>query len=220
MFLFVVYLDIIYQHKTSEVKMDCSVLLKSLSKRGFYNHFAENIADANEYIKKLIPKGASIGFGGSVTVDQMKLLDELKSDYRLLHRSFYPPEEHTNVMAEMHTADWYICSVNGITEGGELVNIDGRGNRVAETLYGPKNVLFVLGINKITKNLEDAISRSRNVAAPPNCVRLNKKTPCAVTGRCENCNSPDTICKATVIMHHPMTGKNVYVLVVNENLGY
>lgn len=200
--------------------MQYTELLNNLKKRRFIPYFAENVDEAIETIKKIIPKKASIGFGGSVTVEEMDLLDNMKDDYKLLHRSLYAKSYHDKLYKEMHEADWYITSTNALTKGGELVNIDGRANRVTDMLFGPKNVLVVCGVNKIVENVDEGISRTRNVAAPPNAKKLNKKTPCAITGKCEYCFSPDTICKATVIQHHPTTGKNVYVVIINQKLGF
>ena len=177
-------------------------------------------SQAIQVIKELIPKNSSIGFGGSVTVDQIGLLDAIKDDYKLLHRSLYDIEYHKKLYKEMMDADWYITSTNALTMTGELVNIDGRANRVASMLFGPENILVVAGKNKIVADIEEGIRRCRDQAAPPNAVRLDKKTPCKVTGKCEYCFSPDTMCKATVIQHHPTSGKNVYIIVIDQELGY
>ena len=120
----------------------------------------------------------------------------------------------------MHVADWYITSTNALSVSGDLINIDGRANRVAAMLNGPKNILVICGINKIVKSIDEGIQRVRDVASPLNCRRLNKKTPCVVTGKCTHCNSPDTICNATVIQHHPTIGSNVYIVLINKNLGF
>lgn len=195
-------------------------LISNLEKRGFKPFYAESVQKGIDFIKKTIPKKSSIGFGGSATVIEMGLLEAMKEDYKLLHRSFYKEDYYAQLFQEMHTADWYISSTNALSEEGELINIDGRANRVAEILFGPKNILIVCGTNKIVKDMMEGISRTRNVSAPINAKKLNRKTPCAETGKCSYCMSPDTICKATVIQHHPTSGKNVYVLIINENLGY
>ncbi|MFW5779954.1 MAG: lactate utilization protein [Bacillota bacterium] len=200
--------------------MQLQQLEKNLKKRGFSPFFADNSQEAIEIIKELIPKNNSIGFGGSVTVDEIGLLNQIKDDYKLLHRSFYNKEQHEKLYKEMMNADWYITSTNALTMDGELVNIDGRANRVASMLFGPKNVLVILGKNKLVSDVKEGILRCRNVAAPPNAVRLNKKTPCRITNKCEYCMSEDTMCKATVIQHHPTSGKNVYVLIIDQSLGY
>lgn len=200
--------------------MQINELFSNLKKRNFIPYFAKTKQEGVEIIKTLIPKGASIGFGGSVTVDEINLVDNLKGDYTLLHRSLYEEAYHDKLYKEMRDADWYITSTNALTMTGELINIDGRANRVSTMLFGPKNVLIVCGINKIVNDVAEGIARSRDTAAPPNAVRLNKKTPCAITGKCENCLSPDTMCKATVIQHHPTSGKNVYIVIIDEKLGY
>lgn len=200
--------------------MNYENVIENLRERGFLPHYSEDTESAVSYIKSIIPSGAVIGFGGSETVNQMNLLTELKEGYVLLHRNLFPKDDAKRVMAEMHTADWYVCSVNALTEGGELVNIDGRANRVVETLYGPENVLFIAGTNKLTPDLEKAIHRAKNIAAPANCKRLKKDTPCAETGICCDCGFPSTICRTTVILHYPTFGKNVHVLLINKNLGY
>ncbi len=195
-------------------------LLNTLKLRGFSPYYVETADDAKTLISQLIPEGASIGFGGSQTVMEIDLLPYLKErGYTLYHRSMpeYTAEE---VYQNNHTADWFVCSTNALSRTGDLINIDGRANRVAEMLFGPQNVLVICGVNKIVNTIDEGIDRTRNVAAPPNTVRLNKKTPCAVTGKCMHCNSPDTICRATVIQHHPTTGKNVHIIIINQNLGY
>jgi L-lactate utilization protein LutB len=200
--------------------MQYSKLLENLRKRGFAPYFASSREEGKNMVLELIPKGASIGFGGSVTVEEIGLLDAMKNDYKLLHRSFYDASEHQALYQKMHLADWYIASANALAESGDIINIDGRGNRVAETLYGPQNILLICGTNKIVKNIDEGIERTRNVAAPKNTMRLQKNTPCAYTGKCSYCLSPDTICKATVIHHHPTTGKNFYIVIIDESLGY
>lgn len=202
--------------------MDCDLVIKNLKKRGFSPAYFESVDEAVNGIFDLIPTNSTIGFGGSTTVKEIGLAEKLKDRGNVVfYRGFCDTiEEKENALVKMHTADWFICSTNALCVSGDLVNIDGRANRVAEMLYGPKNILIICGTNKIVDSIEDGIERTRNVAAPKNCVKLNKKTPCSVTGICSHCNSPDTICKATVIQHHPTTGKNVYIIIVNQNLGY
>lgn len=202
--------------------MDYELLKKNLIKRGFTPGFFENIEDANNFILSLIPIEDSIGFGGSVTVKECGIAEKLKERGNLLfYREFCNNSiEKEEVLVKSHTADWYMCSTNALSITGELINIDGRANRVAEMLYGPTNIIVICGINKIVSGISEGVERIRNISAPKNCIRLKKNTPCAHTGKCSYCNSPDTICKATVIQHHPTTGKNVYIIIVNQNLGY
>ena len=199
--------------------MDIQKIAKNFASRGFLFNYFETVEEANEYIASLIPENATVGFGGSVTVKEMNLTDAVKGR-TLLHRDLVKDVEPAILMDKMHYADWYVSSANALCVTGDIVNIDGRGNRVGEIVNGPKNILIVCGVNKITEDIASGIERTRNVASPPNCVRLNKKTPCAVTGKCSYCNSPDTICRATVILHHPTTGKQVHIVLVNKKLGY
>ncbi len=197
------------------------LLEKNLIKHGFDFHYFETCSDAIEYILHMIPEGVSIGFGGSVSVKESGLLNALQQKkYNLFHRELRPDIPYDKIYKIMHNCDWFVTSTNALTETGELVNIDGRGNRVAAMIDGPSEVLVFCGVNKIVPDIMAGIERTRNVATPKNCIRLNKKTPCAVTGKCEHCNSPDTICKTTVIMHHPTTGSNVHIILVNQDLGY
>ena len=129
------------------------------------------------------------------------------------------PEEMKQIMHDALSCDYYFMSSNAITHDGELVNIDGNGNRVAALIYGPENVIVIAGMNKIVKDVEEGISRSRNVAAPPNCVRLNKNTPCAVNGVCGNCLA-DTICDQIVITRASRMPKRLKVILVGEELGF
>lgn len=200
--------------------MDIKKLLQNLTNRHFVPFFTKTKEDAINLILELIPQKSSIGFGGSVTVEELDLVNQIKEHYKLLHRSLYPQDYADKLYNEMQSADWYITSTNALSMSGELVNIDGRANRVAAMLYGPKNILVVCGVNKIVQDVNEAIWRARNVAAPLNALRLDKKTPCAYTNKCGDCLSPDTMCKATVIQHHPTSGKNVYVIIIDQKLGY
>ncbi|MDD4316236.1 MAG: lactate utilization protein [Clostridia bacterium] len=200
--------------------MQYALLIENLRKRGFVPFFADSVEKGRNIVLNLIPKGSVIGFGGSVTVEQTGILDAMKADYTLLHRSLFDASEHEQLFQKMHVADWYIASANAVAETGDIINIDGRGNRVAEMLFGPKNILIICGTNKVVKDINEGIDRARNVAAPKNALRLNKKTPCAYTGECSYCLSPDTMCKATVIHHHPTGDKNFYLVIINDSLGY
>lgn len=117
-------------------------------------------------------------------------------------------------------ADYYLLSTNALTADGELVNIDGSSNRTAMLLHGPRNVIVVAGMNKLTMSREDALNRVHNMAAPPNALRLNKKTPCAMTGFCGDCHGPDTICCQEVITRHSMIPGRIKIVLVGENLGF
>ncbi len=201
--------------------MDIESVKRNFTKRGFNFDFFEDCSCAIEFVTSLIPKKSVIGFGGSVSVMDSGLFDALKNDdYTLLHRYTCPEVAKEDLYQKMHLADWYISSSNAVSITGELINIDGRANRVGEIINGPKNILLLCGINKLVDNITDGIDRVRNIASPQNCVKLKRKTPCAITGKCSYCNSPDTICNTTVILHHPTIGRNVYIVLVNKNLGF
>ena len=199
--------------------MDIERIKKNYLLRGYDFFFFQTVEDAVSFIQTLIPKNVSIGFGGSETVKEIKLLNNLP-ERTLLHRDLFSIEEKQTVLRKMHDADWYVSSANAMTESGDIVNIDGRGNRVGEIVNGPKNVLIVAGTNKLVKDVAEGIERTRNVASPKNCRRLNKDTPCAKLDKCCHCNTKDTICNATVILHHPMSGTKVYVVMIDQDLGY
>lgn len=195
--------------------MNYDILIKNLTARGFKTHLLESSAEFLPLLDSLIDNSLSIGFGGSMT------LKALKADEHLRLRGNNVIANTTENIAVARAADWFLSSTNAVSISGELVYIDGRSNRIAAIVCGPKNVMIVCGHNKITPDLASAIDRARNIAAPPNAVRLDKKTPCAVTGKCEYCNSPDTICRNTLIQHHPSSGGAiVHIVIIKENLGY
>ena len=148
----------------------------------------------------------------------MGLFDALSKENEVI---WHWNEPGAKTLAKAREAQIYITSANGVSETGELVNIDGTGNRVAQTLYGPEKVYFVVGKNKIEKDLSSALSRARNVAAPLNAKRLKTNTPCSKTGdRCFDCGSEVRICRATVILERPTRGMKAEIVFVNEALGY
>lgn len=199
--------------------METTQLINNLCRRGFNAMAFESASLAVSFICQMIPPGASIGFGGSRTVSQIGLPAALNCEGRsVLHSSIV--NEYPVVRDSAFSSDYYVSSANAITEDGDIVNIDGTCNRVAGIIYGCKNTIIIAGVNKVTADITAAIHRIRNVAAPPNAVRLSRKTPCAVTGKCSYCDAPDCMCNSTVIMHHPSNGHNVTVLIINETLGF
>ena len=167
-------------------------------------------------------QNTTVGFGGSVTLQQMGLLEKLGKQNTVLWH-WQPAEGRTGAQMreEARKAPVYLSSVNGLAETGEIINIDGTGNRVAETLYGHEQVYFVVGKNKLAPDYEQALWRARNIAAPKNAQRLNCKTPCAVKGdRCYDCKSPDRICRGLVVLWEAMMGVEMEVVLVDEELGY
>ncbi|MEG1613774.1 MAG: lactate utilization protein [Clostridia bacterium] len=202
--------------------MEIKNLVRNLEVRGFKVLFAENAEDAKNLILNLIPTGESSAFGGSATTTKLGLATALKNRGDVVyHRSFFEDSERNKVLLDGMHADWYISSTNALTEGGEFINTDGIGNRIASQLFGGKNTLFVVGINKIVKDLDEGFLRLRNIAAKENCIRLGYlDNPCVVGGSCDDCKTENTICNATTIIHHPTRTKNFFVVLINENLGY
>jgi hypothetical protein len=195
--------------------MDCTKLLEKLRAHGFSAVYFDTAQQAAEYLSREI-KGETVGFGGSQTCEEMGLYDLLAKENKVYWHWKNPADkEH---YPEFTT---YLCSANAVAETGELVNIDGTGNRLAATLYGPKQMFFICGVNKIVPDLAAAIDRAYNVATPPNAARLKRKTPCATQGRCFDCDSPQRLCRAMVIYMRPMNASvRTEVVLVGETLGY
>lgn len=191
---------------------------KNLEGRGFRVHRFASGAEAAEFLVQTL-HGTSIGIGGSVTIDTLGVYDRLcKSNEVFWHWKNHAPETRERA----GKAKTYLCSANGVSENGEIVNIDGFGNRVAGTIYGPERVFLVVGRNKITPDLTGAIDRARNIAAPLNARRLNRHTPCAVgEPRCHDCRSPEKVCGVMTVFFMPPTSiKEFHVILVDEDLGY
>lgn len=197
--------------------MNQEVLKKNFERHEFETSFFETREQAVNYLQAQI-KGRKVAFGGSVTLQEMGLFDALSKKNEVI---WHWNEPGAQTLARAREAQIYITSANGVSETGELVNIDGTGNRVAQTLYGPEKVYFVVGKNKIEKDLSSALSRARKVAAPLNAKRLKTDTPCSKTGdRCFDCGSEARICRATVILERPTRGMKAEIVFVNEALGY
>lgn len=199
--------------------MNIQKAMENLEKRGFVVHFFQDRAAAADYLDGQL-KGKRIGIGGSSTVKQLGVYERLCANNEVFW-NYIPTDDMPGLLKNAMNAEVYISSMNAAAETGEMVNIDGRGNRVAATLFGPKLVYIVMGVNKFEETLDKALWRARNVASPKNAQRLGKKTPCAVKGdRCYDCNSPDRICNGLVIHMGKMTGaERMEVLIVNEELG-
>ena len=200
--------------------MDIKKAVKNLEGRGFKVRFFETKEEAADYLADTI-KDTSVGIGGSVTVEQMGLYPRLMEHNKVYwhwSRGGNAPDE----MEQAMNARVYLSSANAISEDGEIVNIDGRGNRVAACLHGREKVYIISGVNKLCPNLNAAIDRARNVAAPKNAQRLGKNTPCAAKAdKCYDCRSKERICNGMVIHMGKMTGVGeTEVVLVNEELGF
>lgn len=197
--------------------MDIEKTLGSLRDRGFSARFFETSAQALDYLAGAI-SDCTVGFGGSVTLEQMGVYERLSAGNRVIwHWKDGGPDARIQAM----TTDVFLTSANGLSETGEIVNIDGSGNRVSSCLYGHKRVYFVCGINKLAPDLDSAIHRARNIAAPKNAQRLGRETPCAFKAdKCYDCRSAQRICKGLVVHMGPMTGTETEVVIINEELGF
>lgn len=198
--------------------MNYDLLKKNFENHGFQTSYFKTGEEASTYMAEQI-KGETVAFGGSMTLKSMKLDEILSRDNQVIWHWNEPGRETT---MRARDCSVYVCSANGVSETGELVNIDGTGNRVAMTVFGPRKVYFVVGFNKIEPDLHSAISRAKNVAAPKNAVRLQVKTPCVANGgdHCYDCNSPDRICRGTLITDRPSMGMEVEVVFVDQEMGY
>ena len=195
---------------------DFTNVQKNLTDRGFAVKTFATGAEAAVYLDGAID-GKSVGIGGSVTAQELGLYDQLASHNEVHWHWTNGPAERAAAMG----AQVYITSVNGLAETGELINIDGAGNRVAGTLFGHEKVYFIVGRNKLAPTYDQALWRARNIAAPKNAQRLKCKTPCAVKGdRCYDCKSPDRICRGLVVLWEAMMGMEMEVVLVDEELGY
>lgn len=199
-----------------------ATIIKNMAKRHLNGYYAATKEEAVQKALSLLEGSQTISWGGSMTLEELGLLNALRTQntYTLLDRSKVPAEEVPNLYREAFSADCYLMSSNAITVDGKLVNIDGTGNRAAALIYGPKKVIILAGMNKVVKNEEEALSRVHQIACPKNAIRLNKKTPCALTGVCGDCLTPDCICAQTVITRFSREANRIHVILVGENLGY
>lgn len=200
-----------------------ATVIKNLEKRQMEGFYCATAKEAREKALSLIEEGMSVSFGGSMTLAECGVLDALREreDITLYDRGTAKNAEELGVIfRQAFGADAYLMSTNAITLDGELINIDGNGNRVAALIFGPKQVIIIAGMNKIATDEAAGLARARNMAAPPNCVRLNKKTPCAVTGRCGDCYGGESICSQIVVTRRSGQKGRIKVILVGEELGY
>ncbi len=197
-------------------------IIEKFNKRGIEGYYCENAADALLTAKRFLTPGCSISWGGSETLNEIGLLEELiASDHIIYDRNTATtPEEKSAMYSRIVTSDYFFMSSNAITIDGHLLNIDGSGNRVACLITGPKNVIIIAGMNKIVTDITSGIDRIRNMASPPNAVRLGYKTPCAELGKCTNCLTDDCMCCEVVITRKSRIPGRIKVMLVGEELGY
>jgi len=198
-------------------------VVQALKKRFFNAWYFDDPAEAADTLVSLIPKDHLVSWGGSMTVAGLGIQERLaKEGYSLLDRDkASSPEERTDIMRKALLCDTFLTGANAISEDGQLVNIDGSGNRVAAMLYGPKQVIVVAGMNKVRKNVDVALARARTIAAPINVQRFpNLKTPCNETGSCADCMSPDSVCSYFVTLRLCKPAGRIKVILIGKDLGF
>lgn len=211
------------EHKRQAWKNQAETIIKNLEKRNMEGYFAETKEEAVKIImERFLTPGTSVCFGGSMTLKESGLMDAIGQSDCIVYDRMAPktPEEMRDMKAKMINSDYFLMSTNAITIDGELVNIDGFANRVSFLCYGPEHVIVLAGMNKVVSGVEDGVRRVRDMASPPNTVRLNKNTPCAKTGRCGDCYSEDCICSQLVITRRSGVKNRIKVILVAEELGY
>ncbi|NLK19125.1 MAG: LUD domain-containing protein [Synergistaceae bacterium] len=198
-------------------------LVKNLTDKGFDAVYTGSAEEALEKILDLIPDGASVGVPGSVTIREVGAMEALeKKGCSVIHH--WDPsltgENRLQRLQDELLADFYLTSCNAVTRDGMIVGIDGNGNRVSGMAWGKNTIIFVIGMNKVVGSIDEAVSRTRNTATPPNAMRLNMTLPCTKAGRCVDCNSQERVCRALLILERATGGRKSHVIMVGESLGF
>jgi len=194
----------------------------ALKKNNFDARFFPKASEALAEVWKMIPEGSTVGYGGSLTLNQIGFIEEAqKRSVKFLNpfAKGLSPEEGEKIRREIFSADFFLASSNAITEDGKLYNIDATGNRVAPMIYGPKKVILLCGVNKIVKDIDEAQKKVQEWTAPMNVKRLGYKNPCGQTGECSDCASPERICNAYVILAKKPRRTDISVFIIGEFLG-
>ncbi len=194
-------------------------VIKGLQSRNMTGYYAATKEEALSLALSLIPEGSNVTMGGGMSVHEIGLVKALKEgNYNFIDRDEY--EDKREAMLLAYDADVFLSSVNAMTEDGVLVNIDGNANRVSAIAQGPKKLVMIVGMNKVCNDVDGALKRARNVAAPSNAQRFGLSTPCSKTGACMNCKSPDTICCQFLITRFSRHKDRIHLILVNDNLGF
>ena len=194
-------------------------VIKGLNSRNMTGYYASSKEEALKIALEIIPKGSSVTMGGCMSAQEIGLVSALEgADYDFINRDKF--SDKTEAMLKAYGADFFLASANALTEDGVIVNIDGNSNRVSAIAQGPKKVLFIVGMNKVCSDVDGALKRARNVAAPINAQRFGLSTPCSKTGSCMNCKSPDTICCQFLITRYSHHKDRIHVILVNDDLGF
>lgn len=197
--------------------------MSALERNNMKAYYAESRDELFDIVRGLVKNDKLITAGGSVTLEESGVKQMLMTEFKgvYLDRSEgKTPEEVENILHKAFVSDTFFASSNAVTEDGELYNVDGRGNRVSAMIYGPTQVVLIVGVNKIVRNMEEAVCRVEQVAAPKNTRRLNSGTPCEITGSCAHCRSRGRICCSYVRMAQQRVKDRIKVIIVNESLGY
>lgn len=198
-------------------------MVKAMQHRHFDAYYFATACEAKAKVNELIPDGSSVTWGGTMTIRDMGIPQMLRERETLDvwdRDAVETAEEKQEIYLRAFTADYYLSSANAISEDGVIVNIDGNGNRVAAITWGPKHVIFVVGINKVAQDTEAALKRARSTASPINAARFDIQTPCQLDGQCHNCNSPQSICNYIHFLRNSSKPGRIIVILVGENLGY
>ncbi len=194
-------------------------IIKGLESRNMTGYYAATKEEALKKALEIIPEGSSVTMGGAMSAHEIGLVEAIKNgNYNFIDRDAM--EDKRAAMLAAYDADFFLSSANAMTQDGILVNIDGNSNRVSAIAQGPKKVLFIVGMNKVCDDVDGALKRARNVAAPVNAQRFGLSTPCARTGACMDCKSPDTICCQFLITRYSRHKDRIHVILVNEELGF
>mgnify|MGYP003296704663 CR=1 FL=1 len=197
-------------------------IIENLEKRNMKGYYCNTKEECAELILSLLNKGDTVTWGGSESLKQCGIPSLVKQsgEYNVLDRAEYTPETIRSYYEKAFSANAYLMGTNAITLDGILVNIDGEGNRVSSLIFGPEKVFVIAGMNKVVTHAGEALDRIRNIASPPNTIRLNKNTPCSKTGKCGNCLSPDCICSQIVYTRRSRAQGRIQVILVGESLGF
>lgn len=196
-------------------------IIEKIEKRNMCGYYCATKEDCAELVLSLIKEGTTVTWGGSMSLKDCAIPEKLaqRGDCTVLDRADYA-DRMQEYYIKAFTADYYLMGTNAITLDGELMNIDGNGNRVASLIFGPEKVIVLAGMNKVVYDIDEAYMRVRNMASPPNTIRLNKNTPCAATGRCGDCMSPDCICNQIVVTRRSREKERIHVILVGESIGF
>ena len=210
------------QNRIKRNQMLGAKIVKELTARNMEAYYTDSKEEALKKALEVIPEASSISWGGSMSVNEIGLKEAVcQGNYQVYNRDIAPtPEDKRKIELAAYDCDYFLTSANAITEDGIMINIDGHSNRVSSIAAGPQNVLMIIGMNKVTRDVDSAMSRARNEAAPINAQRFNRSTPCCKTGACFDCKTPDTICCQILITRYSKTPQRIKVILVNEDLGF